>query len=191
MKIVCLACKYVIKYEDIETPSKTTFIRCPKCNIRAPFGSRFFSIDHEAKKRRKCAVCQSLLKGSGGCHICKAAINLFTNTKSTNCLICNKQTNKVIKDNGLSYSICPVCYVTLFKGYSLLDDDICNVICKAKELTQSNKILLVYAINHVLGKYTLKEGVRRSKLKLKERDGSSIDIFDMGIRISGNFRSKQ
>lgn len=180
MRIKCPSCKYSREQGDIKKISNKTPIVCPKCNYR------FYN---QANKKIECDVCKEIIVSSEGCLICKSAEHLLTSTKLTNCMICHKKTNRYIASNGLSYFICPSCNNNIFNGYT--EYETATVVANASELKVKYNLLIAYAINHVLGRYTLEEAVRRTKLKLKEREGGRTDMFDKGTRISGNFRSRK
>lgn len=175
MKVKCPSCKFAV---EIKAISNKTPIVCSKCN------HRFYN---QAKKQIECDICKEIIVASEGCNICKNAEHLSTSTRLTSCMICNKKTNRYISSNGLSYFICPVCNYNIFNGYTEYES--ATVVVKASELKVKHNLLIAYAINHVLGRYTLEEAIRRTKLKLKEGEGGSTDMFDKGTRIPGNFRS--
>lgn len=180
MRIKCPSCNYSGPLFDVKvTPNNTTIV-CLKCK---------FKFNCQSSDKIECNVCKEFIVASKGCHICKDAEKLLTAAKYAKCIICHKKTNKYVTSNGLNYFICHRCNYQMFNGHS--GDEIAVVVGKAFELTIRNKLLIAYAINHVLGRYTLEEAKRRTKLKLIEREGGSTDIFDKGSRIPGSFRSRK
>ena len=71
------------------------------------------------------------------------------------------------------------------KNQKVLEDE------KAHKLSSEANISTTFAINLILNKHTLKEAKRRYRLKMREEDGRSVDMFDIGSRVSGSFGSKQ
>lgn len=55
---------------------------------------------------------------------------------------------------------------------------------------QKNDISIGLALNVKNGKYNLAEAKRRQYLKNREKNGKSVDIYTVGIRMPGGFGSR-
>jgi len=87
------------------------------------------------------------------------------------------------------YAICRTCNEYLLNG--LYDFEKERILRSALELSEKDNILIPYAINVVRGKYSCREAKRRTRLKKMENSGKSTDIYSMGRRSPGSFRSKR
>ena len=63
------------------------------------------------------------------------------------------------------------------------------ILAKALQLAHKDKIHPPYAINAVRGRYTVREAKRRTRLREHETRGQSVDMFDLGHRMPGDFES--
>ena len=112
------------------------------------------------------------------------------NTKK--CCICQRPAQVLVKNDSdiklPPYSVCSQCYEYFLRDKYI---DKYATIEKALKLSSETGISMPYAVNVALNKYTLKEAKRRDKLKKMEKDGRSVDMFDIRRRVSGSFGSKQ
>lgn len=109
------------------------------------------------------------------------------------CLVCLrnikcKSIQSLTIDNQL-YDICYSCIDFLLKDK--YDYEISIILEKAINILNENDINISYAINSAMGRYTIQEAKRRTKLRRREISGKSNDIFDNGRRLPGNFRSRK
>jgi hypothetical protein len=50
---------------------------------------------------------------------------------------------------------------------------------------------LPYALNVVVGRYSIKEAKRRYKIKKREKVGKSVDVFDLEKILPGGFGNRK
>ena len=86
---------------------------------------------------------------------------------------------------GQQYWVCSECDSLLLRG--LWREDKGVILAKALQLAHEDKIHPPYAINAVRGRYTVREAKRRTRLRERELRGQSVDMFDLGHRMPGDF----
>lgn len=83
------------------------------------------------------------------------------------------------------YWVCADCDSLLLHG--LWHEEKGAIVAKALQLAHESKIHPPYAINVVRGRYTVREAKRRTRLRERERRGQSVDMYDLGHRMPGDF----
>ena len=83
--------------------------------------------------------------------------------------------------------LCSYCdryfFADLFTAEAKLDR-----LIAAMKIAQEKGIALGYALNVVCGRYSLREAKKRSRLKDREKEGKTVDIFVIGKRMPGGYR---
>ena len=108
------------------------------------------------------------------------------------CCICHRPAEILVCNDSDTASstfwVCNQCNIYFLQKKYI---DKISTLENAFELSEKENISIPYAINVVLGKYSIREAKRRFKLKKKEKEGKSVDVFDLGKIVPGNFGSKQ
>jgi len=109
------------------------------------------------------------------------------------CLVCLRNVKcKSIESLTIDAQLYEVCYSCIdFLLKDKYEHEISIIIEKAINISKENDIKMSYAINSAMGRYTIQEAKRRTKLRRREISGKSNDIFDNGRRLPGNFRSRK
>lgn len=110
------------------------------------------------------------------------------------CCICGRRAEITIADKDKqgapTYSVCSYCNGKVLGRLYVYEKWF--VLNQALPLFEKEKnIHRPFLINVVRGKYTLQEARRRTNEKNRKLEGRSQDIFDVGRRVGGSFRSKQ
>lgn len=109
------------------------------------------------------------------------------------CLVCSRNIKcKSFQNLSIDNQLFEVCYSCIdFLLKDKYDYEISLIVEKAINIARDNDVKMSYAINSAMGRYTIQEAKRRTKLRRREMSGKSTDIFDNGRRLPGNFRSRK
>lgn len=109
------------------------------------------------------------------------------------CCICKRHTCDdmfgVSNGSGDIYFFCRKCNKFFFKGLYYFEKG--PILIKALKVSSEENIYIPYALNAIRGRYTLKEAKKRTRLREREQQGKSTDLYNLGKRTPGSFRSKK
>jgi len=117
-------------------------------------------------------------------------MNMDANEKKRpKCILCNSTKNiSVHSDLAKNVDLCKHCSgLPIFNN--LFEYQKISAVCQGKKLAKSHKLYVPFAINVALGRYSLAEAQRRTKLRNTELDGKSVDAYSVAKRTGGSFRS--
>lgn len=113
---------------------------------------------------------------------------------SGHCIICRGAATRSIHiakeiDGQHRVGICSNCHKYFLRD--CLGEEKANVVCRGLEIAQTYKLHTPFAMNVAIGRYSIEEAKRRTRLLEIERRGGSVDAFAAGRRLPGSFGSRQ
>ncbi len=113
----------------------------------------------------------------------------MTEQRKPKCVLCKSTKNVgVLINDTKSIKICKYCNeMPTFEG--LFDFQKIDAITAGYDLAKTNRLHMPFALNVALGRYSLAEAQRRTKLREMELSGKSVDAYAIAKRTPGSFRS--
>lgn len=111
----------------------------------------------------------------------------YSKNHSQVCAVCGRPAKMFLSRGNEIMMLCKECNKHFF--FDLRSNETKkDRLIEAKNLCREEGLTKGFALNVIIGRYTLQEAKRRCRLKERERSGKSVDFYALGWRRPGCYR---